>query len=191
MTHIRMHLLFLERQSYSKFSEFSIIDTEDLSLFAGTKRKSRNQIHNEQNDAGNKEGVRKSSHGIGNLITELNPVAINPTKRLAVVDDVASVQILDVRGGEESGEDVAGETSNGVNGENIQSIVDTNKELELRGIIARSGADDAEDYRGPHRNVTGPRGDANKTSDDTRTEAHSRPLALQTVIQQTPGNASQ
>lgn len=110
----------------------------------------------------------------------------------------------DVVGREESCEDVANETSDGVLGEDIEGVINMEDILEpseavrvcfwmeegggdlLGGIVGTSGTEDTVDDGSPGRNETGTRSNGNETSDDTGAETDSGPLALKTVIENTP-----
>ena len=65
--------------TYRELADFRIVHTEDLGLFAGTKTKTGNQIHQEQDDARSAKGVGKARGGVGKLIGQLDVVAIEPS----------------------------------------------------------------------------------------------------------------
>lgn len=83
-------------------------------------------------------------------------------------------------------EQIADYTANAMDGKDIESIVDTNEELEFGGIIASKGTHNAKDDGGPGRNITGSRCDGDKTSDGTRAPTNCTPLTLETVINNHP-----
>ena len=72
----------------------------------------------------------------------------------------------------------------------IEGIVNANEELELGSVVAGNGTNNTKDKRSPGRDKARARSNGNKTSNNTRAEAHGRPLALQAVVEQTPGHTS-
>lgn len=169
-----------------ELANLGIVDTKDLCFLGGAERETRNQVHDEEDEAGATERVDTPGDGISKLVAELDPVVVEPS----TVDEAEAVQVRYVISGEEGSEDVADETANGVLSKNIQSIVDSEEELELGGIVGACGSDNTIDDSGPGGDITGARSDGNETGDDTRAETNSRPLALETVIKDTPGDTS-
>ena len=88
--------------------------------------------------------------------------------------------------GEEASQDIAGETSDGVDGENVERIVDSEQELDLGAVVASRCANNAKDYSRPGGNETGARGDGDEASNDAGAESNGRPLLLKPIVQQTP-----
>jgi hypothetical protein len=114
-----------------ELADLSVVDAEDLGLLSSAEGEARDQVHQEEDDAGQGEGVEAACHGICELIAELHPVVVEP----AAGDHGYAIQMCNVVGGEESSEDVADEAADGVFGEDIEGIVDAEDELELGGII--------------------------------------------------------
>ena len=71
--------------------------------------------------------------------------------------------------------------------EDVKRLIDSNEELELGSEVAADTADDTNDQSTPGRDETSTRSDGNETRDGTRAEANSRPLLLQTVVEEGPG----
>lgn len=64
--------------TYGKLANLGIINTQDLILLGSTQAKTRNKVHDEQDNAGTDKGVRKSSDRVSQLVTELNVVVVDP-----------------------------------------------------------------------------------------------------------------
>jgi hypothetical protein len=169
-----------------EFADFRIVDTENLGLFACAEGETGDEVHDEEDDAGTAEGVDTTGDGVSELVAELDPVVVEPSTR----DLSEAVQMRYVVCGEESREDVADETTDGMLGEDVESIVDAEDELELGGVVGTGGSDDTVDDSGPCGNETGSRSDGYKTGDDSGAEPDSGPFALKTVIENTPGDTS-
>lgn len=189
-----------------ELADLSIIDTEDLSLLGSAEGETWDEVHNEENDAGAEEGVCGAGDGVGHLVAKLHPVVVDPAAR----DLGEAIEMCYVVSGEECGEDVANETSDGVLGEDIESIVNTEDELELGGIlcsvscglegnqaelamgtyISTCGTNNTVDHSSPGGNETRAGSDGYETRNDTGAETNSGPLALKTIIQNTPGDTS-
>jgi hypothetical protein len=78
-----------------KLAELSIIETDLLLLGGDAQRQTGDQVHDEQDEAGNNERVGEAGDGVGELVGELDPVAVNP----ATVDLGSAVEVGDVRTG--------------------------------------------------------------------------------------------
>lgn len=74
--------------------------------------------------------------------------------------------------------------------EDIERVVDFDHILELGGIIAADGADDTEDDGGPGGHETRSRSDSDQARDGARAETDGRPLLVEAVIEEHPGNAT-
>lgn len=87
---------------------------------------------------------------------------------------------------EEACEEVTNQTTNGVHGEDIERVIDVQQVLDLRGEVTGDSADDTEYDGGPRWYEARRRSDGDQASDDTRAETHSRPLTIESVIEQGP-----
>ena len=67
----------------------------------------------------------------------------------AALDGGGTVEVGDVVGGEEGGQDVADEAADAVDGKDVEGIVDAQDELELGGVVSEGGAEDPKDDGGP------------------------------------------
>lgn len=83
----------------SKLADLRIIDTQDLSLLSSAELHARNQVEEEENDAGSAERVDASGNGICKLVAELYPVVVDP----AAGDLREAVEMSYVVCGEEGG----------------------------------------------------------------------------------------
>ena len=169
-----------------KLANLGIVDTQDLSLLGSSEGKTRDQVHDEEDDAGSPERVDTAGDGIGELVSELDPVAVEPSSR----DDGETIQVCYVISGEESGEDVANETSDSVLSEDIKSVVDTEDELELGCVVGSCGSHNTVDDCCPGWDETRTGSDGYETSDDTGAESDGGPFAFKAVIKDTPGDTS-
>lgn len=77
-----------------------------------------------------------------------------------------------------------------MHGKDIESIINAEDELKLSSIVACNSTDDTEDESSPGSDESRAGSNSNKASNDTRAEANSGPLALQSVVHQTPGHTS-
>jgi hypothetical protein len=64
-----------------------------------------------------------------------------------------TVESSDSRAGEEGGANIADETADTVNSENIEGIVDSEKELDLGSVVRTGSAKSTKDNSGPRRDV--------------------------------------
>ena len=175
----------IPRQLYvivGKLADLGVVNTHDLGLLARAQTQTRDQVHDEEDDAGSAERVGEAGCAVGKLVAELDVVTVEPPTR----DDGDAVKSGNVVGSEEGGEDVADDATDAVLGEDVESVIDSDPELDLGGEIAAGGAYDTEDNRRPGGNVSGRGRDGNETSDGTRTEADGRPLPLETIIEDAP-----
>lgn len=76
-------------------------------------------------------------------------MVVNPT----AVDSRVAIEGGDSWAGEEGGADVADQTTDAVDSKDIKSIVDTEEELDLGGIVGARSAEDTKDDSSPRRNV--------------------------------------
>lgn len=75
-----------------KLSKLAIIETHLLLLGRDTQAEARNEVHEEENDASHDEGVGKSSNTVGELVSELDVVLVEPTAG----DDAEAVEVRNV-----------------------------------------------------------------------------------------------
>ena len=75
-------------------------------------------------------------------------------------------------------------------GKDIESLVDTEQELELGSEITSGTSDETDSDGGGSSDETGSGGDTNETSDSTRAKSDDRPFPLESVIPQHPGDTS-
>jgi hypothetical protein len=68
-------------------------------------------------------------------------------------DARVTVESSNGRTGEESGANIADKTANAVDSENIEGIVDSEKELDLCSVIGTGSAKSTKDNSGPRRDI--------------------------------------
>ncbi len=79
-------------ETYGKFANLGVVDTQNLLLLGRTQAETRYQIEQEQNDAGSAKGVSEARDRAGQLVGELDPVLIQPT----TLDDCEAVEMGNV-----------------------------------------------------------------------------------------------
>jgi len=62
----------------SKLPDLRLIQPQHLLLHIHPQTQARNEIHQEEDDAGAEEGVREAGHAVGELVRELDVVAVQP-----------------------------------------------------------------------------------------------------------------
>lgn len=72
----------------------------------------------------------------------------------AAVNLADTVEVCDVIGGEKCGANVANEATDSVNRENIESVVNSEDELELSGVVGKRSSEYAKRYGSPDGNVS-------------------------------------
>lgn len=72
-----------------ELADLSIVHAEDFSFFAGAETQAGDEVHDEEDDAGAAEGVGEARDGVGELVGELDPVAVEP----AALDDGEAVEV--------------------------------------------------------------------------------------------------
>lgn len=92
--------------------------------------------------------------------------------------------------GKKGRQDIADDTADCVDRKNVESIVAAEEILELGSIVAGDATAHAKNNSRPRGYKAGSGSNANQASNDTRAETHSRPLALQAIVDQTPGDAA-
>ena len=61
-----------------EFPELRVVDSDDLGLLRCAERKTRDEVHDEKDDAGAEEAVGESGDTVCELICELDVIAIQP-----------------------------------------------------------------------------------------------------------------
>jgi len=121
-----------------ELAHFSIIDTDDLGFFvaAETEVAAREVVHEPENDSGHNEGVGQARNRIGELVTQLDPMMVQPP----AWDDSESIEAGDTSLGKEGSQDVANNTADSMRSEDIESIVIMENKLDLSSKIANSAS---------------------------------------------------
>ncbi|KAI3483149.1 hypothetical protein L1887_53929 [Cichorium endivia] len=126
---------------------------------------------------------RRDSNAVRQLVGKLDPVAVEPSTG----DDEDAVVVRHRRLREDAGEQRADVASEGVDGEDVHHIVDAHGALEHGGKVGHGGGDDADEHRGGQTDKAGSRGDGDQTGNRTGAESDDGPLALQTEVEEHPG----
>lgn len=77
-----------------------------------------------------------------------------------------------------------------MDGEDIESLVNTHVELQLGRKVAADAAHNAENHGGPGSDVTGGGSNSDQTADSAGAETNHGPLLLKAVVEQGPSNTS-
>lgn len=159
-----------------------VVHTDDLGFFGGAEAEEGNEVEDPEDDGGHDERVSKAGGGVGELISELDVVVIEPASR----NDSEAVKGGNGALGKETGHNVSDHAPNCVGCKHIKAVVVVKQELELGGEIASGTSDDTE--RDSRRGTDEPRrrGDSNETGDRAGAETDNGPLLLETVIPNHP-----
>lgn len=111
----------------AEFRVLRVVHAQQLGLFAGTEFQSGNKIDEFGDYGGHDEGVGGGGDDGGNLPANDFVVAVNEA---AAGTDVDAVEADDFAGGEEGVEDEADDAANAVLGEDVEGIVDADKEFD-------------------------------------------------------------
>lgn len=90
----------------------------------------------------------------------------------------------------DTSQQVSNNTTNTMDCEDIESFIDVENELQLGCKVACNATNNTEDDSGPRSDETGARSDGNQSGNSTRAETNDRPLALEAVIEEHPGNST-
>lgn len=161
-----------------ELSHLSIIDANDLGLLRSAKSEAWDEVHDPKDDGGHDERVAEASAAVGELVAQLDVVAIWPASR----DLGEAVEVGDISLGEEGGEKVADDSANTMGGEDIERVVVAEDKLEFRGKVAHGASNNTKGDGGGGANETRAWGDSDETDDSSGAEADGGPLLLETVI---------
>lgn len=75
-----------------KLSELTIIETHFLLLSSHAQAEAGYKVHEEQNDAGQNKGIGETGNTVGQLVSELNVVLVEP----AAIDLAETIEVRDV-----------------------------------------------------------------------------------------------
>jgi len=62
-----------------ELAHLSVVNTDNLGLLRSTKAEARDKVHAPEDDGSDDKGVAKASARIGELVANLDPVAVDPT----------------------------------------------------------------------------------------------------------------
>ncbi|KAK3618550.1 hypothetical protein LTR22_026343, partial [Elasticomyces elasticus] len=91
--------------------------------------------------------------------------------------------------GKEAGQEITDETANAVDGEDVKAVVSMNPVLDLSCKIAANASTHAVNDSRPGWNIARARRNRNQASYNIGAEAHSRPFALEAVVNEAPSHA--
>lgn len=120
---------------------------------------------------------------------DCNTVKVGYVVAAIVSKDLPDPMELDLRS-EQSSKEVTNESTNSMDGKDVQGVVAVNQVLELGCVIASNASDHSEDDSSPSGNVTRTRCDSDQSGHHTTAEADSRPLSLKAVVQETPSDTA-
>lgn len=169
-----------------EFADFGLVHAHDLLLLGSTELEAGDEVQDEQDGAADDERVGHAADSVGELVRELDPMLVEP----AAADLGEAVKMGYVVRGEETGQEITDETSNTVDGEDIERVIDMEEELEFGGIVASDSSDYTEDNSRPGRDEARTRGDCDQSRNDTTAETNSGPFPFKTVVEKTPGNTT-
>ncbi len=139
--HVVEHLAGQLNVVICELANLCVVDTEDFGFLAGAKREAWDEVHDEEDEAGSTKGVETAGGRVSKLVTELDPVVVEPASR----DLGEAIKMCYVVGSEEGCEDIANETTDGMFSEDIERIINTEDELELGSVVGTCGTDDTID----------------------------------------------
>lgn len=169
-----------------ELSELRLVEADDLALVVRPESHERDKVEEPAEDRGERERVGKGGNAVGELVAELNPVPVDPTAG----DLGQAVEGGDRALGKEGGEEVADDAADRVRRKDVERFVNVEQEFEPGGKVAGDGRDKADRDGSRGLDVACGRGDADEADDGARAETDSRPLALESVVEQEPGQAA-
>ena len=82
-----------------ELAHLSVVDTDNLGLLRRTEAEARDKVHNPEDDGSDDKGVAHARGRIGELITDLDPVAVDP----ATVNGCEAIEESDLLLGKDAG----------------------------------------------------------------------------------------
>lgn len=140
------------------------VKTHYLSLFADTEMQEGNEFQSIEKDAGYDEGVGSNSADLGQLISDLDAVAIHGTE--GVVGSHA-VEIVDPRLREETGEERTDHAANAVQLEDVQTLIDLDPLIDVVAQSANSARKKSNEGSKPNRDIASCGSNTNETGNGT------------------------
>lgn len=171
-----------------ELSVLIVIHAEKLGLGRGTEVKTGNHIDSLSDDSRNDKGVSGAGDDVGDLDIELAPVVVEETTGDLHVDTIETDNVV---GGEEAVENESDDATDGVFSEHIESVVNSNIELDFGAKVASDASNDTENDAGPGSDDTGSGSSSNETRDSTRAPADERPLLGKAVIEKAPSHSGE
>lgn len=163
-----------------------VVDADNLLLLGTPETESGDKVHGPKDDGGDDQGPRETCKSVGDLVSKLDVVVVEPTSW----DDCDAVKASDGSLCKESSEDAADESSNSVRSKDVKCVVGLEEVLERSGQVAADGSDKANCNGSGGTDEPRGRSDADETCNDTRAESDKRKLALETPVHQHPGDTA-
>jgi len=182
---IRLELI-LVIEVISELPEVGVIHASSLFLLRSAERKARDLVHDEKNEIGDEERPSHSRAGVSQLITDLDPVTVQPAAR----EGDGVVEASDVGFGEDSRHNAADKPSDAMDSKDIKGIVVVEGMLELAGQVTASSTDESNSDRTARPDEARGRSDSDEARDSARAESHGRELAFIAVVHQHPSESS-
>ena len=140
------------------------VKTHHLSLLADTKVQEGNELEGIQQDARNRERVRRNGTDLGKLVANLNAVAVHGTESIVWAH---AIEVPHPRLRKDTGQEGTDHATNTVEFEDIHTFIDPDPLVEVVAKRADDTGKEADQRSDPDRNETSRRGDADQTGDST------------------------
>jgi hypothetical protein len=99
-----------------EFTHLGVINTDDFRILISAEAKTRDEVHDPEDDGGHDQRITETSCGISNLVTKLDPVVINPSS-----GNVGNtVKSGNARLSKEGSENVSNHSTNTVSSKDLQ-----------------------------------------------------------------------
>lgn len=171
-----------------ELSVLVVIHAEKLSLGGSTEVKAGNEVDGLGDESRDDKGIAAAGKDVDNLLVELSPVAVEEATLNAQVD---AIQADDVVGGEEGVENKTDDTTDGVFGEHIESIINAEVELDLGAKVAGNASNDTKQNTGPGSDDTGSGSGGDEARDGAGAPADERPLLGKAEIEKAPSHGGE
>lgn len=144
------------------FEELVKVETHHLSLFADTQVQEGNKLQSVEENARNNKGVGSNSAYLGQLVTDLDAVAVHGAEGIVWPH---AIEIVDPRLRKETSQERTDHAANAVQLEDIETFIDLNPPVKVVAQSANSTSEESNEGSKPDRNVTSCGSDANETGD--------------------------
>ena len=139
-----------------ELADLGVVHAQHLGFLRGAQLQTGDQVHDEEDEAGAAEGVGEAADGVGELVGQLDPVAVEPAAgdggEAVEVGDVVAVHAkkglarhlrrnwgvtvgVDLRS-KEAGAEIADQTADSMDGKDVERVIDAEEKLQLGGVVA-------------------------------------------------------